>query len=104
MQVLTNTDTHVHGDERLTAIVETVVTAALERFAPQITRVEVHLSDENGGKGGGDDKRCVMEARVEGRPPAAVTHKAATVDAALHGAADKLARALESTLGRLRAF
>jgi len=104
MQVLTNTDTHVHGDERLSTIVETVVTAALERFAAQVTRVEVHLSDDNGGKGGGDDKRCVMEARLEGRPPTAVTHKADTVDAALHGAAEKLARSLESTLGRLRSF
>ncbi|HUU35448.1 MAG TPA: HPF/RaiA family ribosome-associated protein [Vicinamibacterales bacterium] len=104
MQVLTNTDKRVHGDERLAAIVETVVTAALERFTAQITRVEVHLSDENGSKGGGNDKRCVMEARVEGRPPTAVSHKAATVEEAMHGAADKLARSLESTLGRLREF
>jgi len=104
MQVLTNTDKRVHGDERLAAIVETVVTAALERFTAQITRVEVHLSDENGSKGGGSDKRCVMEARVEGRPPTAVSHKAATVEEAMHGAADKLARSLESTLGRLREF
>lgn len=104
MQVLTNTDNSVRGDERLAAIVETVVTAALERFAAQVTRVEVHLSDENRGKGGGDDKRCLMEARIEGRPPTAVSHKAATVDEAMHGAADKLARSLESTLGRLREF
>lgn len=102
MQVLTNTDNSVHGDERLAATVESMVSAALERFAAQITRVEVHLSDENGGKSGGDDKRCVMEARLEGRPPTAVSHKAAVVDEAIQGAADKLARALASRLGRLR--
>ena len=102
MQVLTNTDHNVHGDARLAEIVEGVVTAALSRFARQITRVEVHLSDENEGKGGSDDKRCVMEARVEGRPPIAVTHKAATLEEAMDGAAGKLARSLDSTLGRLR--
>ena len=46
--------------------------------------------------------RCVMEARLEGRQPAAVTHQAATLDNAIKGAADKLARLIESTLGRLR--
>ncbi len=102
MQVLTNTDNSVQGDARLSEIVETVVTGALERFAAHITRVEVHLSDENQGKGGEDDKRCLMEARVEGRPPIAVSHKAATLEIAINGAADKLARSLESTLSRLR--
>jgi len=44
----------------------------------------------------------VMEARLEGRQPVAVTHHAPTVDQAVDGAAAKLARLIESTLGRLR--
>ena len=44
----------------------------------------------------------MMEARLEGRQPIAVTHQAATLDQAVDGAADKLARLIESTLGRLR--
>ena len=44
----------------------------------------------------------MMEARLEGRQPIAVTHQAATVEQAIDGAADKLKRSIESTLGRLR--
>jgi hypothetical protein len=36
--------------------------------------VEVHLSDENGKKGGSHDKRCMMEARLEGHQRGALTH------------------------------
>jgi len=43
-----------------------------------------------------------MEARVEGRQPIAVTHRAATVKQAMDGPADKLKQSIESTLGRLR--
>ena len=71
-------------------------------FAEQITRVEVHLSDENGLKTGDDDVRCMIEARVEGRPPTAVTHRAGSVDEAVNGAAGKLTRLLGSTVDRLR--
>jgi hypothetical protein len=44
----------------------------------------------------------MMEARLEGRQPIAVTHQAATLDQAVDGASDKLNRLIESTLGRLR--
>lgn len=89
------------GEEKLAACVKGVVESTLSRFREQITRVEVHLSDENGHKSGQDDKRCVMEARIEGRQPTAVTHQAANLDQAVNGAADKLQRSTESTLGRL---
>jgi ribosome-associated translation inhibitor RaiA len=79
------------------------VESALSRFSDHITRVEVHLNDENSDKkGGNDDMRCMMEARLEGRQPITVTHQAATLDQAVDGAADKLAGLIESTLGRLR--
>jgi hypothetical protein len=65
--------------------------------------VEVHVGDENSDKKGGhDEMRCVMEARIEGRQPIAVTHQAASLDQAVDGAADKLNRLIESTIGRLR--
>jgi hypothetical protein len=102
MLVQTNTDRNIDGTEALSAQVVAVVADALGRFAGQVTRVKVHLSDQNGEKGGADDKRCMMEARLEGRPPTAVTHQAATVEAATDGAAAKLARAIENALGRLR--
>jgi hypothetical protein len=43
----------------------------------------------------------VMEARLEGRQPVAVAHQATTVEQAVEGAVHKLARLIESTLGRL---
>ena len=103
MQVQINTDRNIEGHEALTTQVSGVVESALSRFSDSITRVEVHLSDENSDKKGGkDDMRCVMEARLEGRQPVAVTNQAATVDQAVDGAAEKLTRMLESTLGQLR--
>jgi ribosome-associated translation inhibitor RaiA len=102
MQVFTNTDRNIAGSEALSAQVEASVTDVLRRFSEHVTRVEVHLSDENSQKGGGDDKRCMMEARLEGRPPTAVSHRASTIHLAIDGAAAKLARAIENTIGRLR--
>ena len=100
MQIQVNTDNHIEGREELAAQVEATVESALSHFRERITRVEVHLSDENSQKGG-DDKRCVMEARLEGRRPEAVTHQAASLIDAVDGAAEKLKASLESTLGRL---
>lgn len=41
-----------------------------------------------------------MEARLEGRRPIAATVRAAAVDQAVHGAADKLVRMIDKALGR----
>jgi ribosome-associated translation inhibitor RaiA len=102
MQIELSTDGNIDGREALATQIDEVVKNALSRFSDQITRVEVHLSDQNSDKkGGDDDMRCMMEARLEGRKPIAVTNHAATVDQAFDGAAEKLARLIESTLGRL---
>ena len=103
MQIQMNTDGNIEGHDALATQVSSTVESALSRFSDHITRVEVQLSDENSDKkGGNDDMCCVLEARLEGRKPIAVTHHAATVDQAVDGAADKLHRLIESTLGRLR--
>jgi ribosome-associated translation inhibitor RaiA len=44
--------------------------------------------------------RCMIEARIEGRQPIAVTHQAASLDLSINGAADKLTRLIEHTLDR----
>jgi len=103
MQIQINTDHNIEGREALADRVRLIVEAALGRFGERITRVEVHLSDENGDKFSRTDKRCVMEARLAGRQPIAVTDEAATVDEAVDGAAGKLTRLIETTLGRLHA-
>ena len=100
MQIEVSTDSNIDGREKLTAHVKGVVEGALDRFSGRITRVEVHLSDVNGHKSGHNDTRCVMEARLEGRPPIAVTHQEKSLDETVDGAAGKLKRLIESTLGR----
>ncbi|MCQ9379899.1 HPF/RaiA family ribosome-associated protein [Methyloversatilis sp. XJ19-49] len=101
MKIQLNTDVHIEGNEALAAQVSATVGQALERFSEHVTRVEVHLSDENGDKSGQQDQRCMLEARLEGRQPVVVTDYAATPERALHGAVQKLVRLLDSTLGRL---
>ena len=101
MQVQVNTDNTVAGSEALTRHVEGVVESNLGRFGDRITRVEVHLNDVNGDKPGDNDNRCQMEARLAGLQPISVSHQAATREQALDGAAKKLQRSLDSTLGKL---
>lgn len=105
MQVQINTDRNIEGHEGLTVHVRGVVEDVLGYLGEQITRVEVHIADENGKtkeqKNGVDDKRCMMEARLQNHPPLAVTAHAASVHQAVDAAADKLLRSVESKLGRL---
>ncbi len=82
--------------------IEAGVNATLSRLSDQITRVEIHLSDENAGKSGSADKRCLMEARPAGRQPIAVSHEGSTLEEAYSGAAKKLRSLLENTFGRAR--
>lgn len=102
MLVQINTHSSMAGDEALLAQTEAVVRHALDHFTDHITRVEVHLKDENRQKAGADDKRCLVEARLRGRQPIAVSHQAATFEQATSGAAKKMKNALETVFGRLR--
>src|SRR5581483_2537378 len=101
MQVQFHPGSHTAAREPLAERAQEIVNDALARFADQITRVEVHVSDDNGPKRGVGDKRCTMEARVTGHPPVAATQHAATLREAIGGAAEKLERSLDHTLGRL---
>ena len=101
MQIQFNTDESVDGREALALHAEEVVRKVLDRFSDEVTRVEIHLSDVNGQKAGENDKRCLMEARVAGRQPVAVTDQAGSLHQAIDGAAQKLKRSLDSTLGKL---
>jgi len=76
----------------------------LERYSEHISRVEVHLSDENGsGKGGLNDKKCLLEARFEGKQPIVASDLGDTYDLALKGATEKLKHALTTVVSKLQA-
>lgn len=100
MQIQINADNHLGSSAARDDWARGVVDAAMSHFADVVTRVEVHLSDENAGKGAAAVVRCKMEARITGRPPIAVAHDAASLDPAVNGAADKLVRATGHALGR----
>ena len=67
-----------------------------------MTRIVVHLHDDNGTKAGAHDKRCQIEARPKGLQPVSVTHKAESLDFAVDGAIEKLNHALSHQFGKLR--
>ena len=98
VQIQLNTDRNIEGTEELAAHVTGVVRGDLGDLGEQVTRVEVHLSDVDGDRNGQDDKRCMMEARLEGRQPIAVTHRGPTVEQAIDGAIRKLKRVVESAV------
>jgi len=100
MLIQVHGDNHITANERLSAEVTEQVTSALHHLADRVSRVEVHLGDESGNRQTEGDKRCLMEARVEGRQPTAVTHHAASLTEAIDGAAEKLRHSLESALGK----
>lgn len=101
MHIEINTDNHLQTDESVVRHVHQTIDNVLSRFSGQVTRIEVHLHDRNADKRGNDDKHCLLEAKVEGRPPLAASDDAETLAAAITGAAKKLQRVLDTDLGRL---
>jgi len=103
MQIQVHSDNHIDGSARLADWVSASVASRLERYDDDLTRIVVHLSDENGDKAGAQDKRCQMEARPKGLQPVSVTHKAESLELAIDGAMEKLDKALGHQFGKARA-
>ncbi len=102
MTIQFNTDKNITGSEQKSAPLIDFLTTDLARFSKHITRLEVHLSDENGDKEGQNDIRCLIEARLEGRQPIAVSNDANNGSLAVRGASEKLKNALETVIGKAR--
>jgi len=100
MQIQINTDHRIDSSEARDQWARSVVESALSHLSEHFTRVEVHFSDENAGKGGALALRCKLEARLNGRAPVAVSSDAPTFESALSGALHKLERAIEHAIGR----
>ena len=100
MQVQFNSDSSVMGTQNVAERIETQVREKIARFEDRLTRLEIHVRDENGAKGGSDDKACTIEARPRGEAPVSVTAHAADVDAASRQAATKLVKLLDHQFGK----
>jgi hypothetical protein len=102
MTIQLNADKHLNIHELFAEKLDDLLNKELSRFSEHITRLEVHFSDENGDKKGQDDKRCMLEARLEGKQPIAVTAEAHTYEQSLKAATDKLKSSLDTIIGRSR--
>jgi ribosomal subunit interface protein len=98
MQIQINAD-DIQVSEFLANRIEDEVRKALKHVAERVTRVEVHVRDENGPKAG-VDKRCMMEARLAGEEPVAVNAESDDMYAAVHQSAEKLEKAVGRRLDR----
>lgn len=101
MDVQINTTNNVEGREALCLHLEGAARERLSRFEDRLTRVEIHVADENGDRETGQDKRCVIEARPAGLDPVTVSEHAASIDQAASGAMGKMVSALDRTFGKL---
>ncbi len=101
MKIQVNTDKNIEGKESLNTYVQNTIAEALERFSEHITRIDVHLSDDNGGKQGAADKRCLIEVKAEGIASIAATEVEDNLHKAINGAIDKIKKSLTSKFGKL---
>jgi ribosome-associated translation inhibitor RaiA len=101
MQINVNTDRTIDKHQGLDQHVQGVVEGAIGRFGDHVNRVDVHLSNENKEKQADGGNYCMMEARVAGYHPVVVHEHSINLHQAVTNAGNKLARALDSALGRL---
>lgn len=100
MNILINSANQIKSSENFNEQIRQTIADSLGSHGTHITRIEVHLSDENGGKFGVDDKRCLLEARLEHVKPVVVSHNAANLLLAVEGATEKLNKSIEHIVGR----
>ena len=98
MNIEIRTDKNIQNSERLIDYVRAELNQEFQRHSERITHFSVHLSDENGDKGGDDDIRCMIEAKPAGLKAVVVNHRGHNLDTAIHGAIDRLKRSLEHVI------
>ena len=97
-----NTDKNIEGTETLESYVAEKIKSSLKHYADYITRIEVHLSDQNADKPGKDDIQCKMEARVASLKPVTVISNSGTKEKALDIAIGKMKAALQTIIGKMK--
>lgn len=98
MQIQVHADHNVAGASELTSYVENQVRADLRAFVDRIISVDVHVRHESAAKRGGDEVRCLIEARPAGHEPVVTRHHATS---AVDEAAREMRSRLQGIFGRL---
>ena len=104
MQVQVHTDATIQGGDSLETWAHEEINTKLARLKESVVRVEVFLTSVDALKAtGGPGKKCVLETRANGRPPIAVGAEAEKVKDAFSAAVEKLLRAVEADLDKVKA-
>jgi hypothetical protein len=99
MKIHISTNNYIAGSKKLKSHIIASLTEELGKLSPQITQLEVRLTDEKGPKKVVNNKRCVIEAQFEGKQqPFAFTNYADSHEHAIAGAIDKLKELIEKKL------
>jgi ribosome-associated translation inhibitor RaiA len=101
MFVQINTDNQIKTDADANDLLEKQIRTKLKRFDSRLTHVELHVADVNGDKKG-LDKRVSLAVRANGHGPIAVHAEATKVSVAVTAAANKVVRALDHALCKLK--
>ena len=102
MTIQINTDSNIQGSQNMEAYFTERIEDGLKHFSDYITRVEVHVSDQNGDKGGTDDIQCKIEARVQGQQPVLVESREENQEKALSVAIDKMQGVMRKVKGKMQ--
>jgi ribosome-associated translation inhibitor RaiA len=102
MKVQINADVNSNNHVEINDMVNTIITSQLKRFDEHISRIEIHLTDDNGNKSGINDKKCIIEARIEGKNPCVVSEYSDTYERAVTGAVSKVKNSLTSIIERMK--
>lgn len=97
-----NADKNLHISEAYAQKMKDILIKELDRFADLLTRIEIHLTDENSSRKTKDDKRCTLEAKLKTKNPLAVSGMGDTYDNAVTGAIHKLQAALDHAVGKMK--
>lgn len=98
MIIKIKTDDNI-GSKELKFPMITVISEKLLRFSPNLTRLELYLSDKNGNKEELKVIKCLLKARFTGRRPITVINRSHSHEHAFKGALAKLTSSLDSAIG-----
>ena len=99
MQIQINPGSGITLSEALEQHIHDKLETLEKRFGDRLTRVEVHLEDINGPKGG-PDKHCKLEARPSGLEPAIAESTTEDAYEGISLSTDRLKKVLETQLGK----
>jgi hypothetical protein len=102
MHIDIRTESHINADELPLAQVRSTVEISLQRYSAHINHAEIQLGQAQARAAGWLDQHCSIEVRLRGRQSMVVEHAAPSLELAVSGALNQLARVIDSAFDRSR--